>query len=295
VASPSAVAVVAIDIGGTNTRVALVYPQPGAPRFENVQAFPTEEAYAAQIQRLASAIADARVRAEARGVMVAGVGVSFGGRMAQDGASVAIAPNLRSYERQLLTKDLAVTGMPVRAAHDALCGLLGETRFGALAGRERCAYLTISTGLGAAIHLASAGAPGVYTSIEMGHQLLDLATRRCLCGQTGCLETYVSGRQLALYYGAPLEELVDPAIWETLAEKLSLGLVNLAQLTRVEVVAVGGAIALACPALLAVLHMRLANQLRGMSLEIIPAALGARSPLAGAAALLDTDPATILN
>ena len=289
--------VIAVDLGGTNTRVALLAcaAPPAPPHVETTDAFLTDPDYDKQLARLSSALAAARERAGKRGVM--GVGVSIGGRMARDGSGLTIAPNLPGYERRPLTSDLASqTGLTARAAHDTVCGLFGERRYGALVSAERCAYLTISTGLGAAIYLAGPGAaPGVTVSIEMGHQLLDGSDRLCLCGQTGCLETYVGGRQLELRYGVPLAQITDAAVWDALAEKLALGLVNLAQLTRVEVVATGGAVALARPALLADLQARVDARLHGMALRIVPAALGERAPLIGAAVLLDTDPATVLN
>ena len=291
---------VAVDTGGTNTRVALVARQDGgalSALVEDIAAFRTERDYDAQIERVAAAILSARSRISARGGALSGVGVSVGGRMLRDGSGVAVAPNLPAYEGRPLVADLAErTGLRVRAAHDTICGLLGELRYGALEGAERCAYLTLSTGLGAAIHLAgSGGAPGVSVSIEMGHQLMDGATLPCLCGQVGCLETFAGGRQLEMRHGSPLAALEDSLVWETMVEKLALGLVNLAQLTRVELVATGGAIALARPALLQRLQARVDARLRNMPLRIIPAALGERAPLIGAAVLLETEPNAILN
>ncbi len=292
--------VVAVDIGGTNTRVALVAHADGTTptvEVEDIVLLRTEQDYDAQIEHVAQAIATAHMRASERGVVIADVGVSVGGRISRDGARVAVAPNLPAYEGRPLSHDLAArAGLRVRAAHDTVCGLLGELRYGALVGAERCAYLTLSTGLGAAIHLAGqGGAPGVSISIEMGHQLLDGATRLCLCGQIGCLETFVGGRQLEMRYGAPLETLDDPLVWEALSEKLSLGLVNLAQLTRVDLVAAGGAAALKRPSLLTELQARVDTRLRNMTLRIVPAALRERAPLIGAAALLETEQGTILN
>ena len=114
-------------------------------------------------------------------------------------------------------------------------------------------------------------------------------------GQLGCLETFAGGRQLEMRHGSPLTALEDSLVWETMVEKLALGLVNLAQLTRVELVATGGAIALARPALLQRLQARVDARLRNMPLRIIPAALGERAPLIGAAVLLETEPNAILN
>jgi glucokinase len=290
---------IAVDIGGTNTRVALVWPSPnpgtGQTVLEVAPAFATKQDYAAQMARLAVAVAAALRLADRRGLaQPLGLGVALGGRIARDGASVLVAPNLRDYERRPLVQDLSAQcgGLPVRLAHDAVCGLLAEWRYGALAGMERCAYVTLSTGSGCAIHLGAAdGGQGVTLSIELGHQLLDHNPRVCLCGQVGCLETYTGGRQLALRYGQPIESLPVAEsldLWRDFVEKLSIGLVNLAHLTRVERVSIGGAIALNRPGLLDALRVAVAERLREAPLELVAAALGAQAPLIGAATLLAT-------
>ncbi|HEY7093285.1 MAG TPA: ROK family protein, partial [Ktedonobacterales bacterium] len=195
--------------------------------------------------------------------------------------------------------DLATRcGLPIRSvrlAHDPVCGLLAERRFGVLRDADRCAYMTVSTGTGAAIYLGSPGELGQALSIEFGHQILDRDTRECLCGQVGCLETYTGGRQLALRYGRPLEEIEDMAVWEALYDKLALGLVNLAQLTRVEVVALSGAIALRHEGFLDELRERVEKRLRGMALRLELAALGEQAPLVGAAHLPDLPERVILH
>ncbi len=290
---------IAVDIGGTNTRVALVGPSlvPGVGQtlLEAASAFATEQEYPTQMARLAAAVTAALRLAERRGPgQPRGVGVALGGRIARDGACVLAAPNLRDYEGRPFVQDLSAQcgGLPVRLAHDAVCGLLAERRYGALVSVERCAYVTLSTGTGCAVHLGAAdGSAGVTLSIELGHQLLDHNPRVCLCGQVGCLETYTGGRQLALRYGQPIESL--PAaesldLWRDFAAKLSIGLVNLAHLTRVERVAIGGAIALNRPGLLDALRVAVAERLRGAQLELVAASLGAQAPLIGAATLLAT-------
>jgi glucokinase len=291
-------AVIAVDVGGTTTRVALIQPGQGvaAP-----SAFPTEQEYAAQMTRLAEVIGATEQSARQRvGAPVAGIGVSLGGRIAEDGASVAVAPNLRDYEGRPFVPDLMerCVGLPTRLAHDAVCGLLAERRLGALAGARRCAYLTLSTGTGCAIHLESPAGSGVDISIEIGHQVLDGNERVCLCGQVGCLETYTGGRQLTMRYGQPIETL-PAATWAELAdalvEKLSVGLVNLAQVTRVERVAIGGAIALRHPELLAALRAGVGQRLRGARLDLALARLADDAPLVGAALLLTTPAGEVIH
>ncbi len=208
---------------------------------------------------------------------------------------MVIAPNLPTYIDQPFAQDLGdALHCPVRLAHDTVCGLLGEKKFGSLQSVERCAYLTVSTGTGAAIHL-SKGDTHLTSSIEIGHQIMDGNPLICLCGQVGCLETFTGGRQLTLRYGHTPAEMTDPAFWETFCAKLALGLINLVMLTRVDAVAVSGAIVLNRPHLLTQLQKQVNALLRWASLELRIAVLGEDAPLIGAATLIDTPEETILH
>jgi glucokinase len=281
----------AIDIGGSTTRVG-AFPAPEAsPDGALLATFPTATDYEEELARIAAIIERAPDHA--------GIGVSFGGRITRDGASVAVAPNLPAYEGRPLARDLAArAGGPVRMAHDPVCGLLAEKRYGTLAAAERCAYLTVSTGTGAALRLGKHGAAGdlaLMVSIEIGHQVFPGNTRECLCGQVGCLETYTGGKQLALRYGRPLEEISDEGVWAELEHMLAVGLVNLAQLTRVEVVALGGGIALSRPDLVANVQRKVNGLIRGATLRLERARLGEQAPLVGAALLLTTPEHRILH
>ncbi len=318
--------VVAVDIGGTNTRVALFANSARSPEAAFLDTFLTNELYERQLDQVAEIVRQKTnsISKVTNHVSLNGpsednlsndsslktnpisfqsstihIGVSIGARLARDGSGVAVAPNLRDYERRSFAHDLAdCCELPVhcvRLAHDPVCGLLAERRFGALRDADRCAYVTVSTGTGAAIYLGSGDGSGQALSIEFGHQILDSDPRQCLCGQVGCLETYTGGRQLALRYGRPLEEIEDAAVWDALYDKLALGLVNLAQLTRVEMVALSGAIALRHAGFLDELRTRVDERLRGMTLRLELATLGEQAPLVGAALLPDTPERAILH
>jgi len=277
---------IGIDIGGTHTRIAFFHML-NTPQCDIIARFPTFSNYGQQIQRIVAALQNVQ--------QIAGIGVSIGARIAKDGRTVIFGPNVPDYIGKSFAQDLADRfSCPIRLAHDTVCGLLGEKTFGSIQHDERCAYLTVSTGTGAAIQLQKAGMR-LTISIEIGHQLLDGNTRRCLCGQVGCLETYTGGRQLELRLGQPLTQITDSAFWETFSEKLALGLVNLAQLTKVEMVAVSGGIVLSRPFLLERIQKYVSERLQGATLTLRPALLGENAPLVGAALLLETPEETILH
>jgi predicted NBD/HSP70 family sugar kinase len=279
---------IGVDIGGTNTRIGL-FESLNAPDFVDVAKFPTYQSYEEQLHHIIAGI-----RAS-NSDNLAGIGASVAARLAKDGRSVIVAPNLPDYVDKPFADDLFDRfKCPVRLAHDAVCGLLAEKNYGALRDIDRCAYLTVSTGTGAAIRLGKAST-SFTSSIEIGHQVLDGNSLKCLCGQVGCLETFTGGRQIELRYGRSIAQIKDKAFWETFSDKLAIGLVNLAQLTRIDAVAVSGAIALNNQFLLPILQGKVNTILKGSILELKEAVLGENAPIVGATVLLGISEGEILH
>jgi glucokinase len=262
---------VAIDIGGTHTRVA----QPSG-----IVRFPTHPVYDQQLAALATVL-DKPGR----------IGVTFGGRLDKTGETVRVALNLPAYAGKPLREDLSqLFGCPVRVAHDPACGLLGEWTAGSLRGAERCAYLTLSTGVGSALRLG----PTVL-STEAGHQLVPGNQRPCACGQTGCLETLVGGRALEGSLGRKLETVEDDEVWHQYAETLAPMLANVALSAGVEAIALGGSIVLRRPGLFAAIATAVARVHTYHPVRLTLAALRDEAPLVGAAALFDLPEDAILH
>ena len=279
---------IGVDIGGTNTRIGL-FESLGTSDFVHVAKFPTYQSYEEQLHHIVVAIRGSNIH------HLASVGVSVAARIAKDGRSVIVAPNLPNYIDKPFAQDLlAGLKCPIRLAHDTVCGLLAEKKFGILQQIDRSAYLTVSTGTGAAIQLGKASVT-LISSIEIGHQILDGNSLKCLCGQVGCLETFTGGRQIELRYGCPIAQITDKAFWETFSDKLAIGLVNLAQLTRIDVVALSGAIVLNNHFLLPTLQEKVNTILKGSTLELKKAVLAENAPIVGAAMLLEISEDHILH
>src|SRR5205085_10755618 len=142
-------AYIGVDIGGTSTRVGLFQSLDSAD-FALVARFATEQSYERQLHAMISTIESSGVQG------VDGIGVSVAGRIAKDGRGVIVAPNLPEYVGKPFAQDLFDHFQcPVRLAHDAVCGLLAEKKFGSIRNFDRCGYLTVSTGTGAAIQLGT--------------------------------------------------------------------------------------------------------------------------------------------
>lgn len=279
---------IAVDIGGTGTRIGL-FESLDTSNFVLIAKFLTHTSYELQLQSICNTIQESGIE------NFAGIGISVAARIAKDGRSIVAAPNVPNYVGKPFAQDLTeALKCPIRLAHDPVCGLLAEKKFGPMREFDRCAYLTVSTGTGAAIQLHK-GSTTLTSSIEIGHQILDGNTLVCLCGQVGCLETFTGGRQLELRYGRSTVQITERDFWENFCDKLALGLVNLAQLTRIEAVAISGAIALNNSFLLPMLQERVDTRLRWSTLELSYAGLGENAPLVGAALLLETPEETILH
>ncbi|HEX6522582.1 MAG TPA: ROK family transcriptional regulator [Streptosporangiaceae bacterium] len=88
-------------------------------------------------------------------------------------------------------------GFAVHVGNEAALGALGEYAFGWGEGKRDLTYVKLGTGIGGGMVLGghlhrSSGGP----TMEIGHITVDYQGRRCPCGNRGCLERYVGGREL---------------------------------------------------------------------------------------------------
>lgn len=91
--------------------------------------------------------------------------------------------------------------LPVRCENDANCLVLSEWRFGAARGFDHVVGVILGSGVGGGVVLNGAlfsGARGLAP--EIGHIVLDVNGRRCLCGNAGCVEAYLSGNSILRRY-----------------------------------------------------------------------------------------------
>lgn len=77
--------------------------------------------------------------------------------------------------------------------NDANAAALGEMTYGKAKGMKDFVVLTAGTGLGSGIVINGELVYGKHGFAgELGHTLVNEMGRKCACGKTGCLETYVS-------------------------------------------------------------------------------------------------------
>jgi glucokinase len=147
------------------------------------------------IRQLADMIDALRATDEAGGDQVMAVGIGWAGLVNQRENRLEVAPNILDLSAFDVHRELcAATGLPIVFDNDANAGCYGEWRCGAARGYHDVFYITIGTGIGAALilgeklHRGSLGFAG-----EFGHCKIVPIGAECGCGSTGCLETVASG------------------------------------------------------------------------------------------------------
>ncbi|HWP44019.1 MAG TPA: ROK family protein [Blastocatellia bacterium] len=123
------------------------------------------------------------------------VGIGWAGLVDQKAKRVEVMPNLVDASSFDLYGELqSAVGLPIIFDNDANAGAYGEYRCGAARGFKDVFYVTMGTGIGAALILngelqrGSCGFAG-----EFGHFKVEMEGLECACGSTGCLETLASG------------------------------------------------------------------------------------------------------
>jgi glucokinase len=184
-------AALAIDIGGTTTKLGIVFRDGGA---EMISATSTASDSADPFDHVVSAAGEVREAALRAGINVAGVGVSVAGFIDEARTRMVFNPNLpRLVDYPIVERLQAQLGMPATLEVDSNSACVAEYRAGAGRDARRLLVLTIGTGLGC----------GVMTGGELvrlagecigdaGHVIVEPGGPECTAGCRGCAESMVA-------------------------------------------------------------------------------------------------------
>lgn len=184
--------VIAVDLGGTNIRVAVIN-ESGEMEHRSRLATHAHEGPEAVIRRIGTLIEQVVTTAGLEDDVP--VGVASPGPLNPRTGIVHYTPNLPGW------RDVAFVEMlssqihrQVTLANDGNCAALGEARFGSARGIENLIYLALGTGIGGGIISEGVLIDGKNgLGAEVGHTLVALDGPRCTCGSVGCLEAFASG------------------------------------------------------------------------------------------------------
>ncbi|TIH37158.1 ROK family protein [Subtercola vilae] len=267
-------AVLALDIGGTNLKGAVVDSLGRVVLAETLDAGASGDE---SLELVRTLLLRLKQHASEAGWNVIGAGVVTPGIIDPATGTVRYASTLEWTNVALGPVLSADLGIPVAIGHDVRSAGLAEALFGASAGVSNSVLVAIGTGVAAAIlstdlpvvgHLTSAGELGHIPALPHGED--------CTCGQRGCLEVYMSGAGLARRYQAlggldslTAAEIVERQgtdavarrVWGDGVEALALGLKTVTLLLDPAVIVLTGGVSRAGAALLDPVREQLAAAL----------------------------------
>lgn len=173
--------------------------------------------------QLARLVASTRMRLKRRGVHLWGVGVGLPGAAAGLQRFVANPDWNTADFVPLITHAMAQMGlpkMPLHVQNQASTAALSEYEFSEGDAKNSLIFVTCGTGVGTGIVLNDRLFTDVQgASGEVGHSILAMDGPLCLCGRSGCVETFLSSQALSKLpdssMGGQLLGLVLHNIWTT--------------------------------------------------------------------------------
>jgi glucokinase len=172
---------VAVDMGGTNIRAALVDRE---GRVKKKLKEPTGTEPLSVLYRLADTLCS-----DHEGE-VCGTAVAVAGLINPRSGVVLQSPNIRSLNGLNLKSGLMERyGPAVVVENDANAAAYGEKKAGAGKELDNFVLLTLGTGIGGGIVLGGRLLP---VAAEIGHISINANGAPCSCGNVGCLEVYAS-------------------------------------------------------------------------------------------------------
>ncbi|MBK5289201.1 MAG: ROK family protein [Acidimicrobiia bacterium] len=305
---------IGLDIGGTKVLGAVVSAQ-GEVLTECRVPSPTST-WAHLLAAIEASVTE--LRGSHPGVESVGIGAA--GMVDLDG-SIHYSPNVPAFRSTRVRADVeAAVGLPTTVDNDANVAAYAEVRFGAAAGMTDAMVITLGTGIGGGIIVGGAvlrGANGF--AAEVGHFQVDPNGPPCACGEIGHWEAMASGTALGVMARAAAERgelasalalaggAVEAITGQHVSEaarggaadaltvidayggNVAVGLVGLANIFDPGVIAIAGGIVNDGDLYLEPIRRHFLGHIEGASYrprpEIVPATLGERAGVIGAAIL----------
>jgi len=127
-----------------------------------------------------------------------GIGISSAGTLGEDGRTIARMSNTNTWNLKIVDLVEKRFGVSAMLFNDCVAALLAERFLGHGRASKNLAYLTLSTGVGAAVidnDRLVFGKDG--NAREIGHSKIAYDSRlRCGCGGYGCVESFIGGKNI---------------------------------------------------------------------------------------------------
>ena len=298
--------VLAVDLGGTNLRMAAVGAD-GQIFARARSAAPKNGGPAELLETFDQLAAECRA-ALSTDQEVVGIGAGIPANVVN--GPLRNLPNLREIEGMDLKAELEKKfGLPVALENDATAAAIGESWLGASKDVRDSIMMTLGTGVGGGIIIDNEPLRGIDgTAGKLGHMCVEPDGHPCKCGSRGCIEEYASAtaivrmaRESGLDVSTALEvyQLSEPgaiatgpnaaaaqAVFQKVGRYLGIILGSLANALNPEMIVIGGGASAAWDAFIEPLTSEL--QFRAFSepanrVQIVRGKLGDDAGILGAA------------
>lgn len=276
---------IAIDVGGTHMRIALV-DLSGGEKILKLESRPVPQDYQVGIHEMMDCIAEV-----SGGQEINGIGACFPGIIDRNDR-VTTANNLRDWTQKPIKETLQERfQVPVKLVHDVQGAAVGEALFGAAKNRNRFVYFIWGTGVGAGDIKKIDDRRYYMFSFENGHHIMEWNGKLCSCGQHGCPEAYLGGDNLRAYFGCDMREVSDDdPRWDLIVEKAAQTILNTLIFHPVDLFVFSGGVITKRPFLLKRVKPIMRQRLKLFPLpEMVLAEKGEQSPLYGCAGLFQIE------
>lgn len=296
---------IGIDIGGTDTKIGLVDVH---QKLIDAVCIPTEAEKPVKevIQKVGERALELLEKNGIPMDQCVGAGIGVPGTVDRKAGVVRYSNNIRWEEVHLADEIGKYLPIPVEIANNADCAALGEAVAGAGKECSDVVMLTLGTGVGGGIILDSEIYEGRgMGGSELGHMVIVENGEPCTCGRRGCLEAYVSitalkreayraaGKEMdqeEIFALAEQGDLEMKKVVEAYIRRLGLGIVNIVNIFRPQLVLLGGDIPKQGESLLSPLRRIVEEECFGRDKGDVPeieeAILGREAGMIGAAGLV---------
>ena len=297
--------IIAIDLGGTNLKVAVLDSKLKIIR---------KEIFSTRISKTKNLLIGTVIfsinkvigACRLKKAQILGVGLGVPGPVDQESGVVHFFPNIPGWKEVRLKEILQrKTGLSVNLDNDAKVMALAEYTLGAAKKSKNALCITLGTGVGGGIIIGNSLYRGANNAAgEVGHMSINENGPRCNCGGIACLESYVGNSSIlrearkVFKRKISLEELSLLArrknkkairIWKDVGRRLGIALSGVVNLLNLDVIVIGGGIANSGPLLFNAVRNTIkerAMSVQARHVRVVGAKMGARAGLFGAAIMV---------
>ncbi len=297
--------IVAIDLGGTNLRIAVLDLNYKIKEKEvlSTRRFHRKEGL---ISAIVSSVNNIIQKSNLNKTNILGIGLGLPGPINNRLGIVHFFPNIPGW-REVKLKGILQQRLrlPVYLDNDAKLMAIAEYRLGKARCFKNVLCITLGTGVGGGIIIGGALYRGLNNAAgEIGHLPINENGPHCNCGGIACLEAYIGNKRIKeearrlFRKNISLEELSELAkkknkialgIWAKAGQRLGVALTGAVNLLNLDAVIIGGGLANAGSVLLGQAEKTIQKQAMSVQaghLKLFRAKLGNDAGLIGAGILV---------